>query len=253
MPRGKPRSRRRGGRGGGWEYYYYGLPEITQKDLIGYYQRQLAAAKPKGNPAEQAAPGASAELLAKWAAFEAASKKKKVGARERLAVLRAFQVLREQGKSHRDAEFDIEQQFKVSKSAVNKWLNRVEGVEPRDWLAYLVDQRKGRTAVAECTPAAWEAYMADYLRLEEPAAVACYERIKVMAAAQGWVIPSLAAFKRQTKCEVPESQQILARKGKKAAKAIYPAQTRDRSDLHALEGVNADGHTLNVWVKWHDG
>jgi putative transposase len=34
---------------------------------------------------------------------------------------------------------------------------------------------------------------------------------------------------------------------------MFPAQRRDRSMLHALQWVNADGHRFDVFVKWPDG
>ncbi|HNB25288.1 MAG TPA: hypothetical protein PKZ32_22900, partial [Candidatus Melainabacteria bacterium] len=38
-----------------------------------------------------------------------------------------------------------------------------------------------------------------------------------------------------------------------ALKRLYPAHRRTREDLHALAGVNADGHKFDVFVKWDDG
>ncbi|MEX0971494.1 MAG: transposase domain-containing protein [Paracoccaceae bacterium] len=253
-PEGKPRSRRREGRGGGFEYHYYAFSELTRLDLIAYYQRQQAAvAQVDGDPAERAAPDAPQAVKDQWAMFTAASEKKKDKARRKLAVVKSFQVLRDQNVPFKIAQFDISRRFKLGVGTINNWRNDCIRVAERDWLAFLLPANKGRVKTSAFTPAAWDAFKADYLRLEEPTATACYERLKGMADAHGWIIPSIYAVKRKLAREVPEREQILARKGAKAAKGLFPAQERDRSDLHALEGVNADGHTLDVWVKWHDG
>jgi hypothetical protein len=46
---------------------------------------------------------------------------------------------------------------------------------------------------------------------------------------------------------------VLCREGRDALKRAFPSQQRDRSHLHALEAVNADGHTVDVFVDWGDG
>ncbi|MEM9063824.1 MAG: transposase domain-containing protein, partial [Pseudomonadota bacterium] len=43
------------------------------------------------------------------------------------------------------------------------------------------------------------------------------------------------------------------RKGEEALKRMYPPQVRDKTNLHALECVNADGHRWDVFVRWPDG
>jgi hypothetical protein len=47
--------------------------------------------------------------------------------------------------------------------------------------------------------------------------------------------------------------KVLKRKGQEALLRTFPAQERDKSALHALEAVNADGHKWDVFVKWPDG
>lgn len=240
--------------GGGWEYHYSVLPEALRVHLIMHHQRRQTATAPVvGNPAECAAPDAPQRVKRQWVVFNDATAKKQAVARERLTILHEVTALYLSGVPVRVAVLTVSLKHKVPTSTIYSWRRKTKGQNERDWLAFLVSGHKGRTATADCTAAAWEAYKADYMRLEEPPATACYERLCAMAVAHDWVVPSLKALQRRMAREVPESQQILARKGKKAAKAIYPAQERDRTDLHALEAVNADGHTLDVWVKWHDG
>ena len=65
----------------------------------------------------------------------------------------------------------------------------------------------------------------------------------------GWSpVPNEQSLRRRFKDEVPQSVVTMARKGKDAAKGLYPAQRRDRSGLHAMEAVNMDGHRFDVFV-----
>jgi len=122
-----------------------------------------------------------------------------------------------------------------------------------DWAAALIPGYTGRTATAECSPEAWDYYKADFLRLEPPAAAACYERLTRIAAERGWQVPSLMTLDRRLQRELSPQAIVLAREGTEALQRLYPAQSRDRSVLHALEAVNADGHKFDVFVRWPDG
>ena len=51
---------------------------------------------------------------------------------------------------------------------------------------------------------------------------------------------------------IPEHQRVLLRQGVDALRRMFPAQQRDRGVFHAMEAVNADGHTWDVFVKWPD-
>ncbi|WP_420850416.1 transposase domain-containing protein [Parasedimentitalea marina] len=53
--------------------------------------------------------------------------------------------------------------------------------------------------------------------------------------------------------EVPRLCQVLAREGFAGLLRCFPAQIRDRTTLTALEGVNADCHKFDVFVRWPDG
>jgi putative transposase len=122
-----------------------------------------------------------------------------------------------------------------------------------DWAAALIPGYTGRTAGAECSPEAWDYYKADFLRLEQPAAAACYERLTRIAAERGWQVPSPLTLDRRLRRELSPQAIVLAREGTEVLQRLYPAQSRDRSVLHALEAVNADGHKFDVFVRWPDG
>ena len=107
-------------------------------------------------------------------------------------------------------------------------------------------------AAAEIPPPAWETFRADYLRLERPAASACYERLQRVAEKEGWPLPSYATFLRRLR-EIPRQVRVLARKGREALQRSYPAQVRDHTVYRALEAVNADGHKFDTFVRFPDG
>ncbi|VEJ45443.1 Bacteriophage Mu transposase [Bartonella vinsonii] len=56
-------------------------------------------------------------------------------------------------------------------------------------------------------------------------------------------------MQRHFKAQVSKAVVVLAREGEEKAKKLYPAQRRDRSNLHALQAVNMDGHKLDVFVN----
>jgi len=122
-----------------------------------------------------------------------------------------------------------------------------------DWLAALVPGYVGRTATAEFSADAWEFFKADYLRLEQPGAAACYQRLLRAAEEHGWKVPCLRSVERRIEREIPRTMRILLREGESALVQMYPAQQRQVKDLHALEWINGDGYQHNVFVKWPDG
>lgn len=133
----------------------------------------------------------------------------------------------------------------------------LNGVDREDWLAALAPASAATgevRAVAECHPTAWAALKSDYLRPEEPKFSACYRRVLEVAKKHGWSpIPSERSLRRRMDIEVDKAAQIYARKGKKRAEQLYPAQTRTKTHLHAMEIVNTDGHKLDlfVWTPWN--
>jgi hypothetical protein len=122
------------------------------------------------------------------------------------------------------------------------------------WALVLAPGHLGRVATAECDPTAWAAWKADYLRQEEPPLEMTYRTLQRMANTHGWTIPgSPKSLKRRLDKEMSYRAQVFMRKGPQALARMFPPQRRNRTALHALELVNADGHTFDVFVKWPDG
>ena len=124
----------------------------------------------------------------------------------------------------------------------------------RLWPLALASRRPGRAPVVSCDPAAWEAFKTDYLRAEAPPLAQCFRTLQRLAAKRGWAIPKDArALRRRVEREIPRAAVVLARQGREAAARLRPPQIRDRASLRALEAVNADGHRLDLFVRWPDG
>jgi len=177
----------------------------------------------------------------------------------RANLLRQVMNLVANGQTFRNAATSVGLANGVSAANLRNWYYGANGkpgaqaYDIADWPAALISGHTGRITTATCSPEAWDYFKADYLRLEAPKARAVYNRLKRAAKAHGWSIPSQRTLERRIKREVPRAAVLLARQGKDALKYSYPAQERDRSVFHAIEGVNADGHKFDVFVKWPDG
>ena len=219
-------------------------------------RRRRRKEKPKEEP--RCRPGMSeAELNARWeglsdARRERATLKTKAAAaaadaRDRDGVpLKAACDAAAQGKEWRG-------------STVYSWFlgrNGKAGLEeyPRHlWALVMAPKHLGGTAEAECHPAAWEAFKADFLRLEAPSLEMCFRNLQRLAKSEGWEIPlSAAPLGRRLEREVHPAAVTLAREGPEAVAKRRPAQIRERP-LWAMEVVNADGHIMDVFVLWPDG
>ncbi|KZL19052.1 transposase domain-containing protein [Pseudovibrio sp. Ad37] len=235
------RCRERDGQGGGFEYHVSLLPASVQAKLLA--QSGAIKIKEKGAATSDA-----------WANYERLSEKKKQDAKERLSVVARIDTMHRGGMSKTHAVAFVAMETGIAGSTLWNWEKLTHGYAREDWLAVLTPKNPGRTATAECDPRAYEMLKADYLRPEEPGFAACYRRMKEAADHHGWTpVPSAKTLKRRIERDVPAGAIMLSRKGKDAAKQLYPAQERDRSVFHAMEAVNADGHKFDVFVVWEDG
>lgn len=58
---------------------------------------------------------------------------------------------------------------------------------------------------AVCTPEAWDAIKADYLRPQCPPLSACITRARMLAEREGWTLPSDAVLRRRMRRELRAS------------------------------------------------
>ncbi len=238
--------RRRAGRGGGVEYHYSLLPSTAQARLVA-----VQAPAPE-------VPTVKEEVVATamWAWFSRQRDRTKDKAKARLVTLQAVETLIRNGVNKDVAVTLVAAQRKVAASSIWGWYSRVASQNKSDWLPYLADRYStdgGKEA--DCHPEAWDVFKGDYLRFGEPTATSCYDRLKDLPAVKSgdWAVPTLRTLMRRIEREIPAPVLVYARKGYDALKRMFPAQERDRSCFHALEGVNGDGHKFDVFVKWPDG
>jgi transposase InsO family protein len=242
------RWRKRRGTGGGIEFHSDVLPERARKMLKSCIQNTLPPPETALEGAEttaEALPDSSAD------AAEALTDAAREAAALRLSACRAVDRLSSAGATMAEALAIAAAEANTTPATIRRWRARAE--DDGDPLAGLAD-RRGRIARADAVdPAAWAAYLADYLRPAQPGHAACYRRLARAAQAHGWKIPSAATLKRKLEREVSAAAIVLARQGERALERLYPAQQRSRLDLGALEWVNADGHTFDVFVRFPDG
>ena len=187
----------------------------------------------------------------RWDAFLRLPKSQQAVGRKHMAALMALLELERNGASRNQAIATLQSQGIVhSRMTFFRWLKSVKGHPKTDWMPLLASQHSGGNQPAHCPPEAWEAFKADYLRLERPAASACYRRLKEAASRQGWALPSYDTLRLRLRTEVGAEAINLAREGKAALARLYPAQKRSVADLFALALVCGDGHRFDVFTKW---
>ena len=240
---GTPLSRKRKGHGGGWEYHWTLFPVAAQREL----QKRNIVRQQKENDSA-ATRGQTADRV-DWDWFDRLPDERKTKARYRLSVLEAVCALQRGALSKDRAVYAIANQQKLGKSTIFNWFKMVEGLDRKDWLPALCPRHAGRTKTVECDPRAWEVIKADYLRQTKPTFSSCYRRLEKIAENKGWTIAPERTLQRRMQDIAPEIL-VLMRDGPEAAARLYPWQQRDRTELHALEAVNADCHTVDVWVNY---
>lgn len=239
--------RKRKAKGGGREYRADVLPTAAQTRLAMRQRR----AQPVATPSPDAAK-AERDIAGRHAWFEALPERRKAQARDRLALLLAVRDREQAGASRDLAMMDVAAEGGVSLRTLYNWAGLVAGLDRHDWLPALAPRFTGRIAEVECDDAAWDALQALYLRPEKPNFSDCYRDLQKLAAANGWTIPSARTLERRL-ADLPVTKRVLMREGVQALKELYPAQRRVRTDLHALQAVNADGHKWDVFCRWPDG
>lgn len=240
--------RKREGRGGGFEYRISVLPTAARLQLT------AAAAKAKRvEPIAAETIKGDLRRSSLWAHYHRLSDRQKAEAKRKLEVLDAVEELVRNGTAERTYAYMLAaSDAKIGLRTLYAWRDQVAGVPREDWLAALAPRYVGRTREAECSPEALAFIKTDYLRPERPAFTDCYRRLARAAAEHGWKIPSERTLQRRIEA-LGETQKVLARDGVEALARLYPAQERDKSTLHALECVNADGHRWDVFARWSDG
>lgn len=252
-------NRKRSGRGGGVEYAFESLPNDAQEEI--HIIAARAAAKAQAKAAKDSQPALvnkpnEANYLPEviWSGWEDATAKQKARATEKVGGCFAVDDLVNTGIGVVQAIETVAADTGVSKGSLKRWYYKVRNFERSDWLPILLGNYQPNTSrQATMSDTAWEAFKADYLRLERPQMGTCYERLKAMAAEHNWTIPSLSSIKRKLEREVPKPQRVMLRQGERALADMYPALVRSVETLEAMEWINGDGYQHNAFVRWHNG
>ncbi len=244
-PDGQPYARKRQGRGGGWEYHINLLEPHQRRELARNWGGQQQTS-------ESTAPKNADQKL--WQEFNSLPLRAQNFAKTRLEVLHRVESYLQAGETKDNSCKLAAADYNKSVASVYNWFNKISGVDRHNWLPKLAAKNKGsKGRISDCSDDAWAAFKADYLRLEKPPATACYFRLKRMGEERGWTVPSKKALTNRLDREIKKTVQVLLREGHDALQRMFAPQERDRSIFHALEGVQSDGHTMDCWVKWHDG
>ncbi len=247
---GRPLSRRRAGRGGGREYHVMLLDKHAQEALAERHIRENLKTCAAAKPSKERPDGADPEL---WAWYERQPQKAKDEAHRRLAIMREIDELRCSGLrlSVRPILENTAHRLGIGPATIWRWWRAVKLADRCDWLPLLCPRTKGKTGgSAEMSKEAWDYFRSAYLHPSKPPITSCYRQLERAAAEHGWTIPSEATVRRRVREEVWVVEEILRREGMKGLERRIPAMTRDKSMLHALQVVNADFHTMDVWVKF---
>lgn len=252
-------NRKRSGRGGGVEYAFESLPKEVQDEI--HIIAARAAAKAQAKAAKDSQPALvdkpnEANYLPEviWSGWEDATAKQKARATEKVGGCFAVDDLVNTGMGVVEAIETVAADTDVSTGSLKRWYYKVRNFERSDWLPILLgNYQPSKSRQADFDEQAWEAFKADYLRLERPQMGTCYERLKLIAAEHNWTIPSLSSIKRKLEREVPMTQRVLLRQGERALADMYPALVRSVETLEAMEWINGDGYQHNAFVRWHNG
>lgn len=241
--------------GKGFEFHFSNLSAEQQAFILKKFVK-----KPDAPAKASVATVVSYDRESAWTVFDKKSKVQKSKANQKLLLLQQVLSLHEdQGVKLVEAFKVVAKANEVSHRTMMGWYYGtpgkigVQNVNREDWLAALVPGFVGRTAIADCDEEIWDIFKADYLRVEAPAASACYLRALAVANERGLSVPCETTMRRKLEREVPRAIRILMREGEHALTRMFPAQERDISMLSAMEWINGDGYQHNVFVKWPDG
>lgn len=232
-------AQRRSGRGGGWEYRWELFTSAARRKLL-----------KDATITVQAAVRDVSEVHT-W--FDGLPDTVKARAQERHKTLLMVLEMERSGLTRFLAVDAIARIQDVSDRTIWNWFKMVEGVTDIDWLCHLAPRHRAvvrNDKKADCAPEFMERLKSDYLRLERPSFASCYRRTKRWCQAKGVQYLPDRTSRRRLNEQVPRVTQIFAREGYIGLARCFPPQTRDRTGMVALEGVNADCHKFDVFVRW---
>lgn len=239
--------RKRLGRGGGVEFHVSLLPIGARQQLRWRHRAGEPATSLTTLDVEER------ERDALWSWWEKQKNAAKAEGKRRLAIINEVIAEQEEGRNRMTVLALVLAQHGVSPSTFYEWEDRIKGRHKGVWLPLLTPRRRGGVVSADCSTEAWDYLSSAWLSPSRPSFEMCYRTMLAAAAEHGWTpIPSKKTLERRVKA-MPRVVVTASRQGEEALKRLYPAHRRTREALHALAGVNADGHKFDVFVRWEDG
>lgn len=243
---GKPLARQRAARGGGMEYHVSLFPLPLQEAINDRQTRAPVAPTPSNDTGDAAAQS--------WAWYEQQSASTKAEAERRAAILMEIETLVADGAKKTVAIQTVATQHGDGARTVAAWFNLVGRAARGDWLPRLAPQYKGGGKAVEIDAEALRIITSDYLRDEKAGFMACYNRcLEDYCQPRGIALPNPKTVKRHMDRAISSLLKKSKREGREAVRRTVAPLRRSVADLHAMEAVNVDGHTFDVFVQWEDG
>jgi putative transposase len=243
----------KGVRGGAYEYNVFSLSIYDQARVLKSKNKIMIGNQILDKP-EPKEKSYCADVL--WAKWEKATDKQKEEAKTKALIVTTVRQLISSGSKTVQALETVSEANNEPLGNVSRWYFSTKKREQSDLLPALLSGNVCRNYSSrqyQMTPEAWDFFVANYFRPEQPAFNACYQMLCDVAKERGWDIPHKSSLRRKIEREITPQQQVLWRKGEHALMQLYPAQQRSVIELDALEWINGDGYLHNVFVKWYNG
>lgn len=138
--------------------------------------------------------------------------------------------------------------------SLKRLFKEVENTDPINFAPALLQGHKGRTVKADIADELWELWLG-IIQKSAPshALTAVYDDVQLIADKKGLAWPSYPTILRRWNA-LPEIERTTLRHGgKHAAKELYQPQRRSVAKVQAMQVVEMDGRTLDIWAEFEDG
>ncbi|BBV67818.1 transposase [Klebsiella sp. STW0522-44] len=260
MVAGRSELRRKRDGSKAFEYHISALPPQVRAEFLtdrGLIETGLGLITRPENRKQAAASVDSFERQQLWQHWERASNEQRLRAEHRAKAVALVAELQDSGLTLRLAMATAAHKLQMSEGSLRNLYYKVQTRSRDMWAPVLLDRRlrEKRTTNREApiSEDAWQFFLGDYLRPEEPCFTKSYELLVIAAQEYGWEIPSERTLRRRVDREVDVRVLVATRKGDNALARMFPSQQRTVAQLSAMEWINGDGYQHNVFVRWYNG
>lgn len=243
-----------------FEYHISALPPHIRAEFLaarGFVETGAGLITLPEPPKQAAVSAENYERQQLWQHWEKASNEQRLRAEHRTKATALVAELVNSGLTLRLAMTTTAHKLQMSEGSLRNLYYRVQNHSRDLWAPLLLDRRlreKRKTSrEAPISEEAWQFFLGDYLRPEEPCFTKSYELLVIAATEYGWEIPSERTLRRRVEREIDARVLVATRKGDNALARMFPSQQRTVAQLHAMEWINGDGYQHNVFVRWYNG